>query len=139
MIKPFKLISILFMLNISMSCFSQKNSIYLIFYGNCKYMEKTTNLKEYIFKDGIQDGRWKAFYDKKHTDTALVCTILNGKINGELIRWDKKKKYIIERCEYKDGKMNGIRRTYLMIGGIIYENQYRYENNELKEYLKIEW
>src|SRR5690242_19551855 len=82
------------------SCYSQKKVTHSILYGDSLYMEKTTNGREYIFKEGIKDGRWIAFYDKNNQDTAITCTIIKGKINGELKRWDKEKKYVEEICNY---------------------------------------
>ncbi len=127
------------LISCSSKTLSSQSRIVLIFYGNKTYMEKSTNELSYTFKKGIKDGLYIAYYDKHRKDTAIMCTISNGLINGILTRWDEKKNYVNEKCEYKNGKMNGVRHLYFNYNGNLYTNIEKWENDVLLEYIKVEW
>lgn len=112
--------------------------VYLV-YRQGKYLELNSNKILLDFKAGIPDGKYMAFYDKKFKDSALVSIVVNGMVQGEQRRFDKKGKYLWERCEYHNGRMNGLRYTYVKINGVIFENIARYENDVLVEIIKTEY
>jgi|GEM_PF-5001684 len=112
--------------------------VYLV-YRQGKYLELSSNKVLLDLKRGIPDGKYMAFYDKKFRDSALVAIVVNGMVQGEQRRFDKKEKYLWDRCEYHDGKMNGLRFTYVKINGVIFENITRYEDDVLVETIKTEY
>ena len=79
-------------------------------YGRKRYMDKHMNQRTFIFKRGLRDGMYIAFYDKAKTDTAMVGVIENGLLNGVLYLWDEGKLSIA--AEFKDGVLHGWHKTY---------------------------
>ena len=79
-------------------------------WGDPKRMELNSNGKIYQFKNGLEDGKYSAFYDDKYKNIAMVVVIENGKLNGLLQRWYNGK--LEEECEYKNGVENGWRKLY---------------------------
>ncbi len=83
---------------------------HICIWGDKRRMELHPNGKIYQFKEGLEDGMYTAFFDKKYKDTAMVVVIENGELNGLLKRWYNGK--LEEECEYKNGLENGWRKLY---------------------------
>lgn len=128
----------IFLIHFACKAHSQTKLIRLI-YGDSLYMKKSGNGLTYIFKKGIEDGIYIAFYDSLMKDSAIMCNVSKGLIEGTLKRWDTNEKYIDEICEYKLGKMNGIRYLYFYADGQVYTNIEKYENNVLIKHVQIEF
>jgi hypothetical protein len=122
-----------------------KAQFYFI-WGDSLYMELHPNKKIYRIRRGLKDGIYIATFDRKLNwkqpiqDTAMVVTILNGKENGLLQRWDESDKKIAEECEYKNGFMNGYRKLYFFDeAGNKYINIEIFENNLPIKTIQTEW
>jgi antitoxin component YwqK of YwqJK toxin-antitoxin module len=119
---------------------------FYIKWGDDRYMELHPNGSIYQMKRGLNDGIYIATFDKELNwktniiDTAMVVTILNGKENGLLQRWDDTDKMITEECEYKDGLMNGFRKLYFFDpSGNKYINIEVYQDGFPVRTIQVEW
>lgn len=101
-------------------------------------MELSPNKKTYQLKNYLPDGRWVVFYDKKMKDTAMVASIVKHKINCTLYTWNRERN-IKSEIEYKDGRKNGLYKSYYCVKGEIYENIEYYEDDILIQSIKIEF
>jgi hypothetical protein len=101
------LLPLLFGFNIAN--FAQSNpSEKLIVFKDKKFMKPHFNNSEIWFlKEGITDGKYIVFYDKKMQDTAMIGTISNGLLEGELKMFDKENHYVNGIWQYTNGKKNG--------------------------------
>lgn len=110
-------------------------------WGDPKKMELHPNGIIYQFKEGLENGKYTAFFDKSlKKDTALIVVIKNGKVNGLLRRWDNDDFTLAEEAEYKDGKLHGYRKLYFISpDGKRLTNIERWENNVHQEDLQLEW
>lgn len=122
----------------SLYCEGTKNRYYLVIYGTKKYMELSNNKRTYQLKDCLPNGRWTVFYDNEMKDTAIVASVINGKVNCILYSWNREKT-IKNEIEYKDGKKNGLYKSYFYENDTIYENISYYENDILTQTIKIEF
>lgn len=132
------LIAVCVFLNVS---YSQNEKLHVGYYVKGIWLEKNSNRKQLVFKQGIEDGKYIITKKKwGQGDTVMIGFINNGLLDGMLTRWNAKEHYIEEECEYKDGKMEGIRKLYFKgKDGVIYVNIYRYVENMLYEEIQVEW
>jgi|GEM_PF-3104639 len=119
---------------------------FICIWGDKKYMTLHTNEKIYIFKDGLEDGRYTAFFDKKYKDTAMTVTFENGEMNGILKRWtyddlDEANNFkLAEKAQYSNGLKDGYRILYFYDPeGNKYENIELFKEGLPVKTIKSEW
>lgn len=136
------LVNIIFLFN---SCKCQepipRHAIYICHYGDPKIMQLHSNQQIYIFKHGLKDGMYIAYYDKSlKKDTAMVATILDGEIEGILQRWSPDDYMLEEEAEYHHGKLDGTRKMYFRTSdGILLTNISVWKENIHQSDVQLEW
>lgn len=115
------------------------NKMIVFFYKDPAYMELSGNNITWVLKSGLPDGLYLAYFDKRFNDTALIAKVNDGYINGVVRVWDPKKRYLSDEIWYRDGMMNGIRKSYLNIKGRKYTNIYYYVDDAVDKFIQIEW
>lgn len=118
---------------------------YICMWGDVDRMTLHTNGRIFIFRSGLKDGRYTAFFDKKYEDTAMTVTIQNGEINGVLKRWNsndinKENNFkLAEIAQYKNGLMDGFRKVFFYAEDTIYTNIQFFDKAIFVSELKSEW
>tara|TARA_R110002096_G_scaffold289737_1_gene483960 strand:+ start:5570 stop:6037 length:468 start_codon:yes stop_codon:yes gene_type:complete len=118
---------------------------FICIWGDKNYMTLHTNEKIFIFKKGLEDGRYTAFFDKKYEDTAMTVTIENGKMNGVLKRWayndiDEVNNFkLIEIAQYENGLLNGYRKLFFYADDTMYTNIQFFDRAILISEPQLEW
>lgn len=118
---------------------------FICIWGDKKYMTLHTNEKLFIFKKGLEDGRYTAFFDKKYKDTAMTVTIENGRMNGILKRWafddiDEANNFkLAEIAQYENGLLNGYRKLFFYADDTVYTNIQFFDREILISEPSSEW
>jgi len=98
------LISFAFMLS-ALQIYSQTHKV---LYGDTSCMRlMNTELKYYVFKNGIQNGKWVAYYDSTFAHKAAECKIKKGKKEGHYYYWSENGVHFYD-VKYKKGKKHGL-------------------------------
>ena len=79
-----------------------------VLFGDTSCMRlMNTELKYYVFKNGIQNGKWVAYYDSSFTHKAVECKIRKGKKEGHYYYWSENGVHFYD-VKYKKGKQHGL-------------------------------
>ena len=85
--------------------YSQTNKV---LYGDTSCMSlMNTKTKYYVFKNGIKNGKWVAYYDSTFTHKAAECKIKKGKKEGHYYYWSENGVRFYD-VKYKRGKIHGL-------------------------------
>lgn len=129
-----------FVFLLTLTCVTNAQEINRILYGDPKFMKLSENKIIYSFKEGLENGTWIAYYDTALIDSAILTTVIDGKIIGPYKRWDKTYKYVAESGNLVDGMRDGLFYFRLLNDdGKIYLNIEKWDMDKFVEYIQQEW